>query len=125
MFNVADGSPVRGGDVVGIDIVEIARIAGAVERHGERFLRKVFTDVEITWAQGLRREYEFLAGRFAAKEAFMKAMGRRLPWQEIEIDRDQGRPLLRFRGETCGEVSISHERAYAVAVVVVAVNSEQ
>ncbi len=110
--------------MIGIDIVEIARIAGAVERHGERFLRKVFTDAEIACAQGLRREHEFLAGRFAAKEAFMKAMRRRLPWQEIEIDRDQGRPLLCFRGERCGEVSISHERAYAVAVVIVAVNIE-
>ena len=104
--------------MIGIDIVEVSRIEALEQRHGEHFLRRVFTDGEITYAQSKRRSSETLAGRFAAKEAFMKAFGRRLPWREIEVlSGERGKPLIRYKGERYEGVSISHEKAYAVAAV--------
>ncbi len=104
--------------MIGIDIVDVARIAALTERHGERFLHKLFTDAEIAYGLGKRRGFESLAGRFAAKEAFMKARGRRLPWREIEVlSAPGGRPFISFRGKRHQGVSISHEKAYAIAVV--------
>ena len=102
---------------VGIDIVEVGRIGSMLERHGDRFLKKVFTDTEIAYVTGRRRAVESLAGRFAAKEAFMKAVGRRLPWRDIEVAMRGSAPSIRFGGKTYAGVSLSHERAYAVAVV--------
>ncbi len=104
--------------MVGIDIVDIARIGGVLERYGERFLEKVFAPSEIARARETKRLQEYLAGRFAAKEAFMKARGGRLPWQDIEVLSDQGRPFIVCRGKRYDEVSISHERSYAVSVVI-------
>ena len=61
-----------------------------------------------------------MAGRFAAKEAFMKAKGRRLPWKSIEIvSGHRGRPFILFEGAKFDGVSISHERSFAVSVVVI------
>ena len=104
--------------MIGVDIVDIARIRAAVEKHGTRFLEKVFTEKEIGYAEPKKRAEEKFAGRFAAKEAFMKASGGRLPWRDIEIDHEKGRPFITFHGKRYDGVSISHERAYAVAVVV-------
>ena len=104
--------------MVGIDIVEVARIGRLREAYGDAFLRKVFTVQEAAYAAGKRRWAESLAGRFAAKEAFMKAWGRRLPWKGIEVRSDgSGNPFVVFQGVRYDEVSISHERNYAVAVV--------
>ena len=104
--------------MIGIDVVDVSRIAALEQRHGEHFLRRVFTDWEITYAQRKRRSAETLAGRFAAKEAFMKAFGRRLPWREIEVlAAASGQPFILFRGKRYSGVSISHETAYAVAAV--------
>ncbi len=104
--------------MIGIDIVDVSRIEALKQRHGEHFLRRVFTDWEIAYAQRKRRSAETLAGRFAAKEAFMKAFGRRLPWREIEVlAADSGQPSITFRGTRYLGVSISHEKAYAVAAV--------
>ncbi len=106
--------------MIGIDIVDVSRIEAMEKRHGEHFLRKVFTDWEIAYARGKRRSSETLAGRFAAKEAFMKAFGRRLPWREIEVfAATGGQPFITFRGTRYGGVTISHERAYAVAAVAI------
>jgi len=105
--------------MIGIDIVDVSRIASMAERHGEHFLRKVFTDWEIAYARGRKRVSETLAGRFAAKEAFMKARGRRLPWRDIEVRASGGRPVIQYQGAHYDGVSISHERAYAVAVVTI------
>ena len=102
---------------VGVDIVEVGRIGSMVERHGNRFLKKVFTEGEITYAAAKKRMFESLAARFAAKEAFMKAVGRRLPWRDIEVAMRGSAPSIRFGGKTYAGVSLSHERAYAVAVV--------
>jgi holo-[acyl-carrier-protein] synthase len=104
--------------MVGIDIVDIARIGGVLERHGERFLEKVFAPSEIARAREKRQPQEYLAGRFAAKEAFMKARGGRLPWRDIQVMSEKGRPFIVFRGKRYDGVSISHERSYAVSVVI-------
>ena len=102
----------------GIDIVQISRIERLMSRYDARFLEKVFTVSEITYANRRRRPAEPLAGRFAVKEAFMKAVGRRLPWKEIEITMEGQRPTVAYQGDVYEGVSISHEREYAVAVVV-------
>lgn len=104
--------------MVGIDIVEVARIERLKEVYGDAFLNKIFTGDEAAYALGKRRWAESLAGRFAVKEAFMKAWGRRLPWKEIEVrPGEKGNPFVMFRGVRYNEVSISHERSFAVAVV--------
>ena len=106
--------------MVGIDIVEVARIAAAHERFGDKFLRKVFTDEEIRYALTKKNMHQSLAGRFAAKEAFIKAYGRGIAWKEIGIaEREGGKPVVFFRGTRYDGVSISHEKAYAVAIVII------
>lgn len=102
----------------GIDIIEVARIEKLVERYEERFLGRVFTLAEIGYARGKRRPAEPLAARFAAKEAFIKAMGTRIPFNEIEIVMTGKKPSVLYRGRIHEGVSISHEREYAVALVV-------
>jgi holo-[acyl-carrier protein] synthase len=104
--------------MVGIDIVEVARIERLKNLYGDAFLAKIFTGQEAAYAGGRRRWAESLAGRFAAKEAFMKAWGRRLPWKGIEVcPGERGNPFVVFQGLRYDEVSISHERTFAVAVV--------
>lgn len=110
---------------IGVDIVEIARVRAAVDRHGAGFRRRVFTDLE--WQQ-CGRSYPSLAGRFAAKEAVMKALGTGgMAFRDIEIVRTpSGKPEVRLSGrmqrraERLGvtgiEVSISHSRDNAVAM---------
>lgn len=104
--------------MIGIDIVDIARIGRVLERHGDRFLEKVFAPSEIARARERKQPREYLAGRFAAKEAFMKACGGRLTWRDIEVLSEGGRPFIVYRGKRYDGVSISHERSYAVSVVV-------
>lgn len=109
---------------IGVDIVEIARVRAAVERHGDGFRRRVYTAVE--WQQ-CGRSFPSLAGRFAAKEAVMKALGvGGMAFRDIEIVRtSSGKPEVRLTGrmqrraERLGvtriAVSISHSRDNAVA----------
>ena|SRR3990167_5343267 len=114
----------------GIDIVEIDRIRKAVERWGKNFLSKVFTPREIKYSNSRRSAYPHLAGRFAAKEACLKALGvpRRTEiwWTQIEVFNDkEGRPHMEFhkdalrlkkkRGVVEVMVSLSHSKNYAVA----------
>ena len=95
------------------------RICEILSRWGERFLKRVFTDREIAYAMGTRpplRE-ERLAARFAAKEAFIKALGRPVPFKQIEVIKDEkGRPWIVWRGRPF-PLSLSHTREIAVAVV--------
>jgi holo-[acyl-carrier protein] synthase len=106
--------------MIGIDIVDVSRIRDLRVRYGDRFLMKVFTDGEIAYAMGKRRLDESLAARFAAKEAFIKARGRRFPWKEIDVHSgEKGRPFIVFGGERFDSVSLSHESAYAIAVVTI------
>ena len=103
---------------IGIDIVEVARIERLREEYGPKFLSRIFTPMELSYAMAKKRSAETLAGRFAAKEAFMKAWGRRLAWKGIEVGSgERGNPFILFQGEKYLEVSISHERGYAVSVV--------
>ena len=113
----------------GVDIIEIPRIKQVLDRYGQRFLNRVFTPDEIAYCRGRAPN---LAGRFAAKEAAMKALGtgvRGVSWKDIEVIRaDSGAPSLRLHGRAekraervqMSEMSrsISHSREYAVAFVV-------
>jgi phosphopantetheine--protein transferase-like protein len=104
--------------MVGIDIVDVSRMEGIVKRFGDRFLGRVFSDKELEYVGRRVKPQESFAGRFAAKEAFIKAYGEAaMNFKEIEVLQERGRPYIVFRGKTYTEVSISHERAYAVAVV--------
>jgi holo-[acyl-carrier protein] synthase len=106
--------------MIGIDIVDVSRIGRLREKYGRTFLEKVFTENEISYATRKKRADESLAARFAAKEAFMKANGRRLPWKAIEIcSGENGRPFILFEGRRFDGVSLSHERSYATAVVTI------
>jgi holo-[acyl-carrier protein] synthase len=114
---------------IGTDIVECLRIGRMIERHGELFLHRVYTDREIRYCQQRRRAVEHFAGRWAAKEAILKALGsgwrRGLDWTDIEIRHDdEGKPQVHLGGGVRDLAqslrvhdilaSISHCRAYAV-----------
>jgi holo-[acyl-carrier protein] synthase len=114
----------------GIDIVECDRIRKLVERYGERFLERIFTENERRYCLGRKRQWEHLAGRFAAKEAILKVVGTgwrgQIAWTDMDIVRDQaGKPEVLLTGETkaiCEKVgikqillSISHTEHYATA----------
>ncbi len=108
----------------GIDIIEIDRIQRAVERWGEGFLRHVFTAAEIEHAKKFKFPYPHYAGRFAAKEAIFKAMGRpNLSWQDVTISNDpSGKPVCHYNNSDFKHrllISISHSRDYAVASAIV------
>src|SRR5215475_6723801 len=88
----------------GIDIAEVPRIAESIERFGERFLRRVFTDQEIRYCESKANRVERYAARFAAKEAAMKALGTGwnfgIRWRDIEVIRPPGsRPTVHFHGK--------------------------
>jgi holo-[acyl-carrier protein] synthase len=87
----------------GVDLIEIERIANSIERYGERFLHRVYTDHEIAYCSRKRSSAESFAVRFAAKEAGAKALGtgisRGVTWNEFEVGREPGgRPVLELRG---------------------------
>ncbi len=99
---------------VGIDIVKISRIESILKNNEKHFLKRVFTDKEISYAKGFLNRSERLAGRFAAKEAIIKATGKKIPMNEIEILNDEkGMPYSNISGIT---LSISHEKEYAIAI---------
>ncbi len=116
----------------GIDIVNIDRIERLMTRWGSVFLSRVFTEAEIVWCQQKARPPECFATRFAAKEAFLKAIGwglrNGIQWTDIEVKNDaMGKPLFSFHRkakEACETLGIqntfltlSHDRPYAVAHV--------
>jgi holo-[acyl-carrier protein] synthase len=119
----------------GIDAIELARVQKTLARHPERFLSRVFTELEIAFCRGRVRE---LAVRFAGKEAMMKALGtgvRGVGWREIETLPDRrGKPLVYLHGrakrraEQIGmgqpEVSLTHSDLLALAFVVAPVSQE-
>lgn len=114
---------------IGVDIIELARIEKAVNRWGERFFRRIYTETELKLC---RSRIGPLAVRFAGKEAVMKVLGtgvRGVDWREIEILSERsGKPFVRLHGKArekaaalgLGElaVSLSDSRDYAVAFVV-------
>jgi holo-[acyl-carrier protein] synthase len=121
---------------IGVDIIKIERFKKALERWGDRLCKRVFTPEELSICQGKAQPARHLALRFAAKEAFLKALGmgmfQGVAWNDMEITNDPlGRPHMNVRGEAerlCREkgikeifVSISHEAEYGVAQVVLEV----
>ncbi len=117
---------------LGFDATDIPRVAEVFERHGERFLRRVFTEGEIAYCKRRRNPVPHLAGRFAAKEACMKALGtghsRGVLWQDIEVCRADGPPQLQLHGgagRRAAEMkvlrsllTITHSDALAMAQVI-------
>jgi holo-[acyl-carrier protein] synthase len=116
----------------GVDLIEIERVQAAVDRHGARFLLRVFTEAELALCKG---RIESLAGRFAAKEAVAKTLGTGvwrsgIGWTDIEVLRDQqsGAPQLHLyhaaadKAKSLGlsewSLSLSHDRDKAIAFVV-------
>ncbi len=118
---------------IGTDITECLRIARMIERHGELFINRVYTPEEIQYCQQRAQSTQHFTGRWAAKEAILKAMGtgwrRGISWRDVEIRNEpSGRPIVAVRGgakeavEQLGItellVSISHCRTHATAFAV-------
>ncbi len=108
----------------GVDIIEIGRIRTAVTTWGGRFLERVLNPGEIAYAQSHAVPYPHYAGRFAAKEAVYKALGRRdMTWKDMTVINDHdGKPVCHVKGLPEGYVvhlSISHSKFYAVASAVI------
>lgn len=122
-------------DVLGIgtDITECLRIAQMIERHGELFVDRVYTPEEIRYCRQRKQSTQHFTGRWAAKEAVLKAIGtgwrRGISWRDIEIQNEPGgKPTISLRGGareaadrlgiTEVQISISHCRTYATAFAV-------
>ena len=118
---------------IGIDIIEVDRIAKSYERVGDRFLNRILLAGEIAYCLSHKVPGPFLAARFAAKEAISKAfgtgIGAQLGWQDMEICRKEsgepyvvlhggGEKLLKERGARMVLISLSHTQAHAAAVAV-------
>ena len=114
---------------IGTDIIEIARIRQALDRWGERFLHRIYTEPELNL---FRKSPQALAARFACKEAVMKLLGARgkgISWQDIEtLTYPDGRPHVKLYGRAKSEagklgikeidVSLAHSRDYAIATAI-------
>ncbi|HUR34304.1 MAG TPA: holo-ACP synthase [Vicinamibacterales bacterium] len=87
---------------LGIDATDIPRIVATIERYGDRFIQRIFTDGEIAYCMRRRHPAIHFAGRFAAKEAAMKALGtghtQNVLWRGVEVVRKGGPPRLEFHG---------------------------
>ena len=115
--------------VNGVDIIEVPRIERISKQYGSRFLNRIYTPLEISYCKGRAQQ---LASRFAGKEAMMKALGtgiRGIPWRDIEIIRERGKPptiqLHRKASKRAEDLeissialSLSHTKEYAIAAVV-------
>jgi len=117
----------------GIDIAEVERVAASIERFGRRFTERVFTPDEVRYCESKANKAERYAGRFAAKEAAMKAIGtgwsRGVTWQDVEVTRvPGGRPTVTFHGKAAeffhrlgavrAHLSITHTKEHAMAQVI-------
>lgn len=122
----------------GIDMVDCARLRESIDKHGDKFLKRVFTPLELEYCLGKKREIEHLAGRFAAKEAVLKVLGtgwtKGIAWTDIEVwNEPSGQPRIRLSGR-CREVadglgyasiliSISHIETHAIASAIASAES--
>lgn len=119
---------------LGCDVIEVERVRGVCERQGERFLRRVFTDEERAYCEGMKYPYKHFAARFAAKEAaskcFTTGIGAELGWRSVSIYHgsrheplvrldEKGAALLRAVGGTHLVVSLSHSDTVAMAVAAI------
>ncbi len=122
-----------GGILIGIgtDVIEVERVRGVIERQGERFLARVFTDEERAYCDGIKHPFKHYAARFAAKEAvskcFSTGIGAELGWRSVSVYHGerhqplvrldaQGEALLRHVGATHVHLSLSHTDTVAMAV---------
>jgi holo-[acyl-carrier protein] synthase len=125
-----------GGQLLGLgsDLTDVARIAGVLERQGDRFLNRVFTDEERAYCFGMKFPHKHLAARFAAKEAISKAfttgIGAELGWKSISVYHgerheplvrldEKGQKLLRQVGGTSVMLTLSHTDTAAMAVAAI------
>jgi len=118
---------------LGFDVTDIPRIADALGRYGDRFMRRVFTDAEVAYCTARRLPAMHFAGRFAAKEAAMKALGTGhslgVLWRDVEIVRHGGPPQLQLHGGAARRllaiggrrslVNITHTDTLAMAQVLI------
>ena len=117
----------------GVDIVEVFRMRDAIDKWGDNFLKKIFTDREIGYSNSKRFSCQHFAARFAAKEAVVKAFGepKKFPikWTEIEVlNDDEGKPTIKFHEDALKLknkkkvdsviLSMSHSKNYAIASVI-------
>ncbi|MBO5179388.1 MAG: holo-ACP synthase [Clostridia bacterium] len=119
----------------GTDIIKISRVKDSIEKIGETFLKRVYTDEEIEYCESRRMcKYQSYAARFAAKEAVYKAIspvdGKEATWKDIEVCKcENGKPYIKLYGELKKiadkekikniEISLSHDDDYAIACVVI------
>lgn len=118
---------------MGVDIAEVGRVRSAIERFGDRFLHRVFTEGEIRYCASKANKYERFAARFAAKEAALKAIGtglsRGISWQDVEVVREpSGRPTLVYKAKAAEfakrlgmrrvSISLTHTEQIAFAQVI-------
>ena len=118
---------------LGLDATDIERIADTLERYGERFLHRIFTEGEVAYCTRRREPAVHLAARFASKEAAMKALGtghsRSVLWRDVEVIRRGGPPQLQFHGGAgrrfaamggrSSLLSITHSEKLALAQVLI------
>lgn len=130
---IGDAAVARGVLGIGIDIESVTRVGALLERHGSRFVERVFTTAEAAYCLRRARPAQHLAARFAAKEAAMKALGtghaHGVTWRSVEVLRETGAPRLQFHGAAAGRfdamgatrslVAISHSGDFALAQVMV------
>ena len=118
---------------LGVDVTEVDRMEAAIERRGRPLLERLFTPSEIAYCEKHRHRAERFAGRFAAKEAAMKALGtgwaRGVRWVDIEVTREpSGKPTLKLSGAACAiatslgvkkiALTITHTGNTALALVI-------
>lgn len=106
--------------MIGIDIVEVQRIEKAYIKNNN-FLNNIFTENEINYSFMRKNKFQTLAGKFAAKEAYKKAIDINAKFKEIEIlNYEDGKPYISINGKIIEtvEISISHEKNYAVAIII-------
>ncbi|MFN3369243.1 MAG: holo-ACP synthase [Thermus sp.] len=112
---------------IGTDLVDIDRVRRLLSRHGEKALKRLFTEEELGYALRHQDPAPSLAARIAAKEAFQKCWPEGLSWKEVWVGMEGRRPVLRFASRIrarleaenlFAHLSLSHEKGHALAVVV-------
>jgi holo-[acyl-carrier protein] synthase len=116
---------------IGVDIIEIDRIREMIERHGDRFLLKIFTETEIEYCRSKKIPFQHYAARYAAKEAFSKAIATgwrgEFRWRDIEVSNNEfGQPSITLYGKLADRlgtdkvlISMSHSDNTVIAFVII------
>jgi holo-[acyl-carrier protein] synthase len=121
---------------IGIDTIEVDRIARSIETYGDQFVKRIFSEEEIAYSKGRPHAAEHFAARFAAKEAYAKALGtgvrRGFVWKDVSVGREpSGRPFIRLAGamqerarrivgsEFRIHASLTHTKSIAEAIVTI------